>query len=115
QLKQGITRVMDLLTSIQDKLEPLKMLANENQKNTLNKIGSIISQINNFQKTVFNSKMEFSQKENTWESLVKKIFVGEGLNAVIPLLKMVSNGAPAIPITYLLTCVLPLLTNVLHQ
>lgn len=43
---------MDLLTTIQDKVEPLKLLANDNQKKTLNKIGNIISQINNFQKTV---------------------------------------------------------------
>ncbi|EJD74696.1 hypothetical protein LOAG_18019 [Loa loa] len=115
QLETSMGRVKNLLATIQDKMSLLKPLADEAQKGTLDKVGDLISQIDDFQKNVFNSKMDFNLKENNWENLVKKIFVTEGLNKILPLLQKVQNSAPATFATYLLICIIPLLTNVLRE
>nr|CDP92827.1 Bm7382, isoform c [Brugia malayi] len=101
QLQQSVEQVKNLLATVQDKIAQLKSLANEAQKGTLNK--------------VFDSKMEFNQKENNWENLVKKIFIDEGLNKILPLLQKLQNSASATFATYLLTCIIPLLTNALRE
>ncbi|VIO87599.1 microfilariae surface-associated protein, putative [Brugia malayi] len=115
QLQQSVEQVKNLLATVQDKIAQLKSLANEAQKGTLNKVGYLISEINDFQKNVFDSKMEFNQKENNWENLVKKIFIDEGLNKILPLLQKLQNSASATFATYLLTCIIPLLTNALRE
>ncbi|VDN90181.1 unnamed protein product [Brugia pahangi] len=101
QLQQSVEQVKNLLATVQDKMAQLKSLANEEQKGTLNK--------------VFDSKMEFNQKENNWENLVKKIFIDEGLNKILPLLQKLQNSASATFATYLLTCIVLLLTNALRE
>ncbi|CAG9539415.1 unnamed protein product [Cercopithifilaria johnstoni] len=115
ELQQGLNRVRDLLTAVQEKLPLLKPLANEGQLKILNKIGNLLSQVNDFQRNVFNSKMEFNQKENNWENLVKKIFVSEGVSKIIPLVQQLLNSAPATFATYLLTFVVPFLINALRE
>ncbi|KAL3982916.1 hypothetical protein ACH3XW_49065 [Acanthocheilonema viteae] len=114
QLQQSVERVKNLLATIQDKMAILKPLANDEQKKVLDKVGNLISQVNDFQKNVFQAKMEFNQKETSWENLVKKFFVTEGLSKIIALLQK-SNGAPATFATYLLTCTVPLLINALRE
>lgn len=64
---------------------------------------------------VFNSKVAFNQKEASWENLIKKIFVTEGLSKILPLLQKLQNSAPATFATYLLTCTVPLLINALRE
>ncbi|KAM3725461.1 Transcription factor [Dirofilaria immitis] len=115
QLQQNMDRVKDLLATIQDKMTILKQLADNSQKSTLEKITDIISQVNDFRENVFNSNVDFNQKKTKWEEVVTKIFVTDGLNKVIPLLQKAKNSAPATFITYLLTCIVPLLINALRE
>ncbi|VDO44252.1 unnamed protein product [Brugia timori] len=105
QLQQSVEQVKNLLATVQDKMAQLKSLANEAQKGTLNKVGYLISEINDFQKNA----------KNNWENLVKKIFIDEGLNKILPLLQKLQNSASATFATYLLTCIIPLLTNALRE
>nr|AAA63412.2 microfilariae surface-associated protein [Onchocerca volvulus] len=115
QLQQSVDRVKDLLATIQDKMSMLQPLANDMQKTTLGKIGDLISQVNSFRETMSNPKMDFTNKENKWEELLKKIFVTEGLNKVIPLLQKLKNSAPTTFATYLFTCIVPVLINTLRE
>uniref|UniRef100_A0A915PPG3 Uncharacterized protein n=1 Tax=Setaria digitata TaxID=48799 RepID=A0A915PPG3_9BILA len=115
ELQQNMDRLRDLLITIQEKMSLLKPLADDAQKATLEKIGSLVSQVNNFQKNVFNAKLDFNQKRDNWEHLIKNIFVTEGLNKILPLLQKIQNSAPATFTTLLLTCIAPLLSIALRE
>uniref|UniRef100_A0A0R3S790 Microfilariae surface-associated protein n=1 Tax=Elaeophora elaphi TaxID=1147741 RepID=A0A0R3S790_9BILA len=115
ELQTSVDRVKDLLSTIQNKMALLKPLASEAQKGTLDRIGDLSSLVSDFQKNVFNSKMEFDQKETNWENLVKKIFVTEGVSKILPLLQKIQNSATATFATSLFTCIIPLLINALRE